>query len=338
MKTDVRRLMEDLPAAYAMKGGGAAGPAEPPHDDDAPGAIPAELRRWLVRLRLLEGVPFANLVADTELLPEESIRWFYVDRRWTDALVQGALSAGTVNSDDRVQLTAQYDAVRDELDTEERNARRAPGSPRFGGKVESISGFILRSRAVSGWPGLHVRAFSVDPEEADDATYPEVDARRMRLLRLERLAPAVLLVLFDGVPAVVHIEEPRQGVQFGFDVSTAGGQLTATFRARDRDTFEDLPGSGQVVPVPFRSDGAPGVVDIQAIQTELALPTHPGTGAADGLDAAEYALQLIRFPYRQVFGDDESGTGKVPIKTVFQPRITYADHVADTFVAMKDPR
>lgn len=336
MRTDVRALMDDLPRAYRNQIGTGTGPAEPPADDDAPGAMPAELRRWLVRLRLLEGVPFANLVADTELLPEESIRWFYLDRRWTDALVQGALSAGTVNSDDRVQLTAQYDVVRDELDTEERNARREPGSPRFAGTVESISGFVLRSRAVSGWPGLHVRAFSVDPEEADDATYPEVDPRRMRLLRLERLAPAVLLVLFDGVPAVVHIEEPRQGVQFGFDVAATTGQVSATFRARNRDTFEDLPGAGQTITVPFRADGAAGVVDIQAIQTELAKPSHPNTGAGDGLDAAEYALQLIRFPYRQVFGDAEGPTGNVPIRTVFQPRIMYADHVATTFVAMKD--
>ena len=91
-------------------------------------AMPAELRNWLVSLRLLNGVPFANLVADSELLPQESIRWFYMDRRWTDALVQGALSVGTVNSDDRIQLDAQYDAIRAELDTEERNVRRRKGA------------------------------------------------------------------------------------------------------------------------------------------------------------------------------------------------------------------
>ncbi len=95
-------------------------------DDDT--AMPAELRKWLVRLRLLEGVPFANLVADSELLPAESIRWFYLDRRWSDAIVQGALSVGTVNSDDRIQLTAQYPAIRAELDTEERNARSRPAA------------------------------------------------------------------------------------------------------------------------------------------------------------------------------------------------------------------
>ena len=50
----------------------------------------------------------------------------------------------------------------------------------------------------------------------------------MKLLRLERLAPAVLLALFDGVPQIVHIEEPRQGIQFGI-------RLDAT---DDLETFE----------------------------------------------------------------------------------------------------
>ena len=44
------------------------------------------------------------LVPDAELLPLESIRFFYLDRAWTDALVQGALSVGTVNTADRAQL------------------------------------------------------------------------------------------------------------------------------------------------------------------------------------------------------------------------------------------
>src|SRR5262245_4406986 len=119
MRVDSIALMTTLPLKLAT----AVTSVVVIEDDEEDGAIPAELREWLVRLRLLDGVPFAYLVADTELLPEESIRFFYVDRRWTDALVQGALSVGTVNSDDRTYLTAQYPAIRDELDTEERNLR-----------------------------------------------------------------------------------------------------------------------------------------------------------------------------------------------------------------------
>jgi hypothetical protein len=311
MKIDTTALLTNLPLQMASMQASVVLPTE----DDGEGALPPELRQWLVRLRLGECVPFAYLVADTELLPPESMRFFYVDRRWTDALVQGALSVGTVNSDDRTQLTAAYPAVRAELDQEERNQRRRAGSPRRSGGAGPISGFVLRSQAVSGWPALHVRAFKVDPDEPDDARIPEDDPRRMRLLRLERLAPAVLLCLFDGIPRTVHVEEPRQGIQFGFDPAGQGNQLHATLRPRNATTFEYLSGVPPI-DVPFRA-GASGVVDIQAL--ERALAKLPGTGAGDGLDSAEYALQLVRFPFRQVWGDPEAP----PIGKVFRATVSY---------------
>ncbi|MBA56943.1 MAG: hypothetical protein CMK89_21045 [Pseudomonadales bacterium] len=300
-------------------------PAFAEFQKDQDTAMPAELRNWLVRLRLLEGVPFANLVADSELLPQESIRWFYLDRRWTDAIVQGALSVGTVNSDDRIQLEAQYAAIRAELDTEERNVRRREGDKRKMGPPGPISGFLLRSAAVSGWPGLHVRAFNVDPEEGDDARYEEDDPRRIRLLRLERLAPAVLLCLFDGIPKVVHVEEPRQGIQFGFMHEDNGNVRSAKLRPRNKNTFEYLDESGgQDINVPFRV-GSSGVVDIRRLSDALA--AKPDTGAADGLDSAEYALQLIRFPWRQVYGEVDSPR----FETVFRATIDYEKVVEATF-------
>jgi hypothetical protein len=295
-------------------------------DDDT--SIPAELRNWLVRLRLLEGVPFANLVADSDLLPPESIRWFYLDRRWTDAIVQGALSVGTVNTDDRVVLTTNYPAIRNELDHEERNVRVGGNIVRRQGEPGPISGFILRSEAVSGWPGLHVRAFNVEPTEGDGGTYadaPEGDPRRIRLIRLDRLAPAVLLCLFDGVPRVVHIEEPRQGIQFGFDSDVSdSGLVTSTLPPRDVETSEFL--EVDPVRVPFRG-GASGVVDIRRLEKRL----HDvgGTGADAQLDSGEYALQAVRFPWRQVFGDVEEHQ----LVHVFKPTVSY-QQASDDFVAI----
>ncbi len=333
-KAILHRLGDQLMAA------GASPSAEFGGEQDT--AMPAALRNWLVRLRLLEGVPFANLVADSELLPPESIRWFFLDRRWTDALVQGALSVGTVNSDDRIQLEAQYPAARAELDTEERNQRRHADAPRLQGGPGPISGFLLRSRAVSGWPGMHVRAFNVDPAEGDDARYPEDDERRIRLLRLERLAPAVLLCLFDGVPKVVHIEEPRQGVQFGFMHQDKGGQRSAKLRPRNKQTFNYLDGSdddiagndnpgAKDIDVPFRI-GSSGVVDIRRLSEALAEYPETGTARSPGddvndLDSAEYALQLVRFPWRQVFGDVK--TPDIPV--LFRPTLGYSQAIDDTF-------
>lgn len=303
-------MYAEMPLAYAST----AAKAQVVTKDDEASSVPADVRSWLVRLRLLQDVPFAHLIADAELLPPESIRWFYLDRRWTDALVQGALSVGTVNSDDRVQLTTAYPAIRDELDIEERNVRRDKSSRRFGGQVEAISGFVMRSQVVAGYPGMHVRAFAIEPDRADDAKFTDEEPERMRLLRLERLAPAVLFCLFDGIPSVVHMEEPRQGVQFGFDAAGSPGQVSASLRPRSAATGEYL--GGQPVPVPFRSGNrSSGVVDIQELERRL---RGPATGGNE-MDSAEYALQLIRYPFRQVWGD----VRRTPIATVFTPTVVY---------------
>ena len=281
--------------------------------DDGEHVVPGELRRFLARLRLLHGVPFSYLVPDAELLPVESIRFFYLDRAWTDALVQGALSVGTISSADRTQLESVYPHIRAEVDEAERTIRQPRGEELLKAGSGTITGFLLRSRAVSGWPNLHVRAYSRDVV-ADDAltTAAESDPSRMKVLRMERLAPAVMLVLFDGVPEVVHIEEPRQGIQFGarLDPEDPPGARRAKVKVRDCNTGDSVPPledftTANAVDVPFRP-GAPGVINIAALRQRLAAKA-PNSGGM--LEANEYALQMLRFPYRQVFGDPQDTEG-----------------------------
>ncbi|HTY73505.1 MAG TPA: hypothetical protein VMI11_13935 [Actinomycetes bacterium] len=287
------------------------------------GVVPADIVRALAHLRLLEGLPFSYLVPDAELLPTETIRFFYLDRNATDALVEGALSVGTVNAADRAQLAELYAVVRDEVDAAERLVRMkdsdAPEVDALGRPIGAgglITGFLLRSRLVSGWPGLHVRAYSTDTRP-DDETTPDMDTSpdRVRLLRMERLAPAVLLVLFDGVPAVVHIEEPRSGIQFGVRLVelTDPTQQTAVVTVRDV-TAPNNPPPAQTVPVPFRA-GSPGVINMRALNDALvAIPTaHMGAT----VDAAEFAIEMLRFPLRQVFGD----TAVAPGSDAFTPTL-----------------
>jgi hypothetical protein len=234
---------------------------------------PDALLRWLARLRLLEGVPFAYLVVDAGLLPPESIRFFHVDRNWTDAAVDGALAAGAGTSRERAHLQARHQVIRDAVDAAERNAWAADAHPDqtyAPAASETLTGFLLRSRVVSGWPGLHVRAVR--------------DGTPVRPARMARLAPAVLLVIFDGLPTSVTIEEPRQGLQFGFDLSGGGYQVPV------RDTTTGNP-TGTTVAARFRP-GAPGVVDVAALAADL------GSAATN---PAELAFQLVQPPFRQDF-------------------------------------
>lgn len=284
------------------------------HDpSDGDHVVPGELRRFLARLRLLHGVPFSYLVPDANLLPIESIRFFYIDRAWTDALVQGALSVGTISTADRVQLETVYPHIRDEVDETERTIRNPKDEKRLQGAGGTITGFLMRSRLVSGWPNLHVRAYSRDllPDDAL-TTKAESDPDRMKVLRMERLAPAVLLVLFDGVPAVVHMEEPRQGIQFGVRLNPEDPpeKRQAKVKVRDNQNGEPVPPEETFEPensvdVPFRKD-APGVINVGELRKRLAAKA-PNSGGA--LEPNEYALQMLRFPYRQVFGDPNDSEG-----------------------------
>lgn len=304
--------------------------ATPSDEDDrlGPRVIPRDLRRWLARLRLLELVPFAYLVPDSELLPPESIRFFHLDRSWADCLVQGALSVGTVATADRAQLEQVYPILRDELDEEERMVRLVgaddPDADAPQGEAGPITGFLLRSRAVSAYPGLHVRAYRRDVV-GDDEIVDENHPDRLRLLRLERLAPAVLLALLDGVPEVVHVEEPRVGIQFGVRLEPVGGNpntLRAFVPVRSAVTGEET--GDPEVEVRFRP-GSPGVLDLRGTANafpDVALhdpPPGDGPGGAPEMDGAELALQMIRFPYRQVFG--EPGAAVPPIEDVFRPSL-----------------
>ena len=245
-----------------------------------------EMLAWLARLRLLQGVPFAYLVNDAELLPPESIRFFYLDRNWTDTLTEGALSVGTITSRDRAQLQSAYPELKADIDSTERQLFQSKtGADVTAGNAEVATGFLLRSRAVSGWPGLHVHAFR--GEDSD---------QELGIMRIERLAPAVLLALFDGLPKFVTITEPRQGIQFGVNPDPANAAFRL-FRVRDDNGEEqtDIPQSERRVP--FRTD-SPGVIHWKEFAQRLA-----GHLGGSDVSSATVGLHMLRFPYQQDFGD-----------------------------------
>ena len=305
--------------------------------DPGPRRVPRDIRLWLGRLRLLEAVPFSHLVSDAALLPPESIRFFHLDRGWTDSLVEGALSVGTVTTSDRAALETLYPVIRDEVDEAERLVRLPgwePGAAVPSGNAGPVTGFLLRSRMVSGWPALHVRAYGRD-NLAVEPTIPDRDVdqgddttlSKLPLLRMERLAPAVLLVLIDGLPRVVHVEEPRAGVQYGVDQQAVAGGLQARVPLRDVLTGDPLPSGDPNEPpsvaVPFRRD-APGVIHIATLAERIA--AVPETHVAPGVDAAELGIQMLQFPFRAVFGDQtlsDSDAAVIELDAVFKPAVGY---------------
>jgi hypothetical protein len=94
----IQLVTKQLALNAVWQGISAFAPTTPPEQQ---GLLPTDARSWLAALRLLSGVPFQHIVADERLLPPESARFFYIDRGWTDALIQGALSVGAVTDADR---------------------------------------------------------------------------------------------------------------------------------------------------------------------------------------------------------------------------------------------
>ncbi|OUR97583.1 hypothetical protein A9Q81_12985 [Gammaproteobacteria bacterium 42_54_T18] len=151
------------------------------------------LNSWFNELNLLYHVPFNYLIPDAAMLPDESIRFFTIDNAWIECLLDGAFSIGRVTSAD--------------------SKRDATLSHTAKAQYPAVSGFLLFSEAVSGWPGIQVNASS---SFLNEAKMPENNSP-LSMLRMERLAPNILLCLFDGAVKTVDIHLAAESLHFGFD-------------------------------------------------------------------------------------------------------------------------
>jgi hypothetical protein len=281
--------------------------------------MPPYMESFLAHLRLLVGVPFDYLVPDERLLPDESIRFFYLDRSWTDRLVDGAIAVGKIGTREQAHHQAHAPTVNQQLDQSERIVRSLQrGKSNFAtlklnndhspSGADLITGFLLRSQAVSGWPGADVRAYSRDTQELKepmDPSDPKVQQFQLKTLRLERLAPSVLIALFQGVPQLVTIEEPHHGVQFGIHVNGTNNVFV-----RQPNGFQVLDGGNPVnIRVPVRASNN-RVVHVAELRRRLytAQATYPTAVQQTG--SAAFAISVLNPPWRQRFegSEDKAGT------------------------------
>ncbi|HLO87056.1 MAG TPA: hypothetical protein VK203_18915 [Nostocaceae cyanobacterium] len=228
--------------------------------------IPEAIAQWFYNLEILRGIPFNYLIPDERLLPPESIRFFWVDSVWVDCLQDGAFSVGRVTpaeaEDDR-KMTA-----RKALRTDDR----------------SITGCILRSQVVSGWPDLLIEAY--DTVIQDTEFIAPDDATPLVRLRMERLAPDVLICLFKGEIKTVDIHQKPEGMHFGLDAGNESG----TFTKNLRDNFGEGSQELIITNIPWR-DSEKGIVNISAIVDEIKnLLKHPSD---QPFTSAQFGLQMI---------------------------------------------
>jgi hypothetical protein len=267
--------------------------------------MPAYMESFLAHLRLLVGVPFEYLIPDSRLLPVESIRFFYLDRSWTDRLVDGAISVGKIGSREQAHHQAHSPSVQQQLDYTERGVRDLQrnrltfsdlrGNPRTGA-ADTVTGFLIRSSVVSGWPHMDIRAYKKILDEDYDPNSAEAIDSQLTTLRLERLSPAVMIALFQGIPKMVVFEEPHHGIQFG--VHEDNGQFSIFRRANNAHAL-----GGADIPVPVRKSNR-RVLGIAALRRTLMNPSPTAPAMPPQTGAASYAIELLNLPWRQRFEND----------------------------------
>lgn len=141
------------------------------------------LKPWLLRLIDFDLIPPNYLVPDENVLPEESIRFFHIDKNWLTSALLGAFSIGGI-----------WEARQQEMD----NAFNT-----FLNLADSYAvGFMLRSDVVDGWPGLIIEGV---PETGDENLIP---------LR-HQLSRNTILCLFKENISQVAIHQKPEVIHFG---------------------------------------------------------------------------------------------------------------------------
>jgi hypothetical protein len=152
----------------------------------SPAKPPKELMDWIDGLRRLQGIPHHYLIPDERILPAESVRVFHVDPHWIRALVDGVLST--------IRMPTEYATQYQSAELVVINALQDM----------PMSGFLIRSAAVTGWPGLQTSAV-----DTHNNTLP--------LDRPIQFSPSIAGYLFRGTLSAVTIRRRPDTVHLSIE-------------------------------------------------------------------------------------------------------------------------
>ncbi len=113
---------------------------------------------------------------------------------WMACLLDGAFSIGRVTTADPQQDSSH---------------QPSPAANPYG----IVTGFLLRSAVVAGWPDVQVDTYD-EVVDHDDAM---PDTHKLSLWRMQRLSANVLICLFHGEATTVDIHQKPEALYFGLD-------------------------------------------------------------------------------------------------------------------------
>lgn len=303
LSTDLLTSLGTPPAAQPAMGPQLAAPATAPDPDpttavknfladpqaqaliaDETQAHLLPVATWLATLLLLYPVPFTLLVPDNRMLPPETLRFFYLDDNWLRALTDGAVSIGMQSSRDTFFTEIMGDLIRRAATTaaQAMRAQRIGVDPPAAEVTENlISGFLLRSAVVSGWPNLAVRGGLAA-------------GGNLRILRMDRLADDLLLCLFWGVPDHVEFSEPQEGFRFGVD-DDGNLPMRQPVSGGSAPLGAQLPTPLRLLPGSLRGGGN-NVLEVATAVQQIQGALSAAGVAVPVFGPADFALQMVKSP------------------------------------------
>lgn len=231
--------------------------------------LPGDIKPWFERLGLLQGVPFNYLVPDEQMLPTESIRFFSLDWFWVESLLDGAFSIGRVQDAD-VQQDRDHNPL--------------------AGEPKRISGCLIRSDVVMGWPDLQIEGSAASI--VGDS--PMTETQKLTILRRDRLSEDVFICLFDGVIGTVDISLKPEGLNFGVNHDEIGNVW------RELRTLEGLEQSDwNIHLIPAEDQQLPminqkSVINITNLANGMKTKLEEQAQSVDDFTAAQFSLQMIQ--------------------------------------------
>ncbi|RPD42787.1 hypothetical protein [Chitinophaga barathri] len=237
---------------------------------------------WLGKLSTLNGVPFNYLLPDTSMLPPESLRFFELNNSWIDAMMDGAFSVGRSTERERMRDQKHITSIFPKARAAScRQRARRPHLLNAGSDAKVVTGFLMRSMLVGGWPGLEINA------------YKDLDAKEeIPLIRMERLSSEVMIALFDGRLKCLAVHEPPETLHQGVNGTAATG-----FNTLLRVIKGDNPGQQigtSTAPIPMRTDNQTIQVKTAAKNILDTLNAPPISEGITTFTSAEFALEMIR--------------------------------------------
>lgn len=257
--------------------------------------LPESLAKWLGRLKLLYGVPFQYLVPDEAMLPPESVRFFYLDMNWVDALIDGAFSIGRNLTNNTVAASMNLDAVAMAPAKPKVNRHLCSIRAKYLGtepsteSLQVVSGFLLRSSIVTDYKGIGANVYPLGHTPKD------ADIQLLTILRFEPLGDQsdTLLCLVDGDAYRIDIHEAPEHLHYGIDKyeDKAGNISSEKIIHTFTQNGGDVKLSGETKPVTldktFRTS-SPRVLKMASLGSQIAGVNPKGTV----IDAASMGFEM----------------------------------------------